>query len=194
MTPEGQVWLGLAAAALSVAAHIPYMAGIVRGTNKPHIFTWVIWTLLTVIAYAAQVAGNGGPGAWSTGATIVMCVIITALAWRRGERDIARSDWVMFGAGLAALPVWLATQNPLGSVLIVTAIDALAFGPTIRKSWHKPHQENTTMYGVNILRHVLALAALSRFSLVTALYPAMLLAMNTGTYAMLKIRRLRLGL
>ena len=188
---DWKIWLGAIAALMSVGAHVPYMSGIVHGTNKPHIFTWIIWTLLTAIAYVAQLVGHAGAGAWSTGMTIIMCVIITAMAAKSGERDITKSDWIMFLSGVATIPVWLLTSDPLYAVLMITAIDALAFGPTFRKSWQRPHQENTTMYGINIVRHAVAIAAIANISVITTLYPVMLLVMNAGMYIMLKYRRLQ---
>jgi hypothetical protein len=186
---ELKTLLGLAAVLMTVVAHVPYLVTTLKGTNKPHIFTWIIWTLLTFIAFAAQVADNAGPGAWSTGMTGIICVIITFAALRTGEWDITRLDWVMFLAGLAAIPAWLLTSDPLWSVLIVVGIDCAAFGPTYRKSWHKPFEENSFMYGFNIPRHVMAISALQTVSLTTALYPAALLLMNVIMYVMLKLRR-----
>lgn len=191
MSADLKILLGIMAALLSIAAHVPYTRALLKGTNKPHIFTWIIWTVLTCIACAAQIAGNAGPGAWSTAVTVLMCLIITALTFRHGSRDITRSDWCMFIGGLAAIPVWMLTSNPLWAVLIVTAIDALAFAPTWRKSWSKPYEEEISMYGVNVVRHMIAITALSQYALVTALYPAMLLIMNAGMYAMLRARRAR---
>ncbi|MCB1538025.1 MAG: hypothetical protein H6865_02580 [Rhodospirillales bacterium] len=182
-------WFGALAALLAVLAHVPYFIAILRGTNRPHIFTWIIWTLLTVIAASAQIVGAAGPGAWSTVVTAFMCVAITAATVKKGERDITRADWLMFAAGTAALPVWMLTSDPLWAVVIVTVIDALAFGPTIRKSWRRPDQENITMYAVNLVRHCLAIAAIAQYSLVTTLYPAMLLAMNMVMFVMLTSRR-----
>ena len=185
--------LGLAAVAMTIAAHVPYLLQTLKGTNKPHIFTWVIWSLLTFIAFAAQVTGNAGAGAWVTGVTGVICLIITAAAFmRRGETTITRSDWAMFLTGLAAIPLWMITDDPTWSVLIVVGIDCSAFWPTFRKSWHKPLEENSFMYGFNIPRHMIALSALSQVTLVTALYPAALLAMNIIMYVMLKARRAKL--
>ncbi len=181
--------LGLIAVGMTVWAHLPYFVHTLRGTNKPHVFTWVIWSLLTGIAFAAQVAGQAGPGAWVTGVTGVICVAITIVAFRQGEKDITRSDWIMFIAGLAAIPAWVLTSDPFWSVLIVVGIDACAFWPTFRKSWHKPHEENSFMYGFNIPRHSVALCALETVSPVTALYPATLLVLNVIMYAMLKLRR-----
>jgi hypothetical protein len=184
-----KIILGAVAAIMTFAAHIPYFIAILRGTNKPHMFTWIIWTLLTVIVLAAQITGGAGPGAWSTAVVLIPCVLITALSFRYGEKNITKLDWAMFVAGLAAIPAWVMTSNSLWAVVIVTTIDALAFGPTFRKSWHKPHEENSTMYGVNIVRHSIALAALAAFTPVTALYPAMLVVMNTAMYGMLLARR-----
>jgi len=48
------------------------------------------------------------------------------------------ADWYFFLAALAAIPLWLLTRTPLYSVVVVTVIDALAYVPTFRKSWHRP--------------------------------------------------------
>jgi hypothetical protein len=74
-------------------------------------------------------------------------------------------------------------------MLVVTGIDCAAFWPTFRKSWRAPHHENSFMYGFNIPRHMITIAALQTVSPTTAIYPAALLAMNAIMYAMLKARR-----
>jgi hypothetical protein len=185
--------LGLLAAGMAIWAHVPYFLQTIGGTNKPHVFTWIIWTLLTSIAFAAQVTDGAGPGAWATGMTAVICLVITLATLKHGERDIVKSDWVMFLLGLMAIPFWIVTDNPLWSICIVTAIDCSAFYPTFRKSWLRPYDENTFMYGFNIPRHIVTLAALSHISLVTALYPAALLVMNIIMYVMLKMRRMQVA-
>lgn len=189
MTYDYKVILGLAAVLMTLAAHIPYLMTTLRGTNKPHVFTWVIWSLLTFIAFAAQVEGQAGAGAWVTGATGAISVVIMLASLRKGEKDITRGDWVMFSVGMLAIPAWAATSDPFWSVLIVVVIDCSAFWPTFRKSWRKPHEENSFMYGFNIPRHLISLLALQTVSLITTLYPAALLIMNIIMYVMLKIRR-----
>ena len=185
--------LGALAVAMTIAAHVPYLRATLNGTNKPHIFTWIIWTLLTFIAFAGQVAGHAGPGAWVTGVTGPdLCRHHYCGVAARCEKDITRGDGIMFACGLAAVPLWLTTSDPVWAMMLISAIDASAFMPTIRKSWHRPHQENSFMYGFNLPRHVVALCALRHYSLTTTLYPAMLLAMNAITYMILYIRRYRL--
>lgn len=181
--------LGCIGIVMTVAAHIPYLIETIKGTNKPHIFTWIIWTLLTFIAGAVQYVGNAGPGAWVTIATGLICVVITVVAFKRGEKNITRSDWVMFIAGLVTIPLWVITDSPLWSIILITAIDCSAFYPTFRKSWHKPHEENTFMYGFNIPRHMVSIASIAQLNILTVLYPAALLGMNVVMYVMLKMRR-----
>lgn len=178
---------------MTVWAHIPYLFHTVRGTNKPHIFTWVIWTLLTGIAACAQWAGGAGAGGWVTFFTAAMCVAILLATLRNGEKHITRGDWIMFLAGLAAIPVWALTDNPVWSVWIITLIDLAATYPTFRKSWLRPHEENSFMYGLNIPRHAVGLMAIEIYSVTTTLYPAALLFMNIVMYAMLKMRRMHLA-
>jgi hypothetical protein len=74
-------------------------------------------------------------------------------------------------------------------VWIITLINLAAIYPTFRKSWIKPLEENSFMYGLNVPRHMISLMAIQHYSVTTTLYPAMLVVMNLGMYAMLKLRR-----
>ncbi len=193
MSFDYKIILGAIAVLMTIWAHIPYLIHTLNGSNKPHVFTWVIWTFLTGIVFAVQVSEQAGPGAWATGICSVICLIITIAAFRTGEKNITRSDWVMFIFGLAAIPVWVATDDPLWSVCIVTLIDVSAVGPTFRKSWLRPHEENSFMYGFNIPRHAIGIAALAQISVTTALYSFALLIMNSIMFIMLKGRRIYLA-
>lgn len=178
---------------MTIWAHIPYFITTLKGTNKPHVFCWIIWTLLTGIAFAAQMVEGAGAGAWATGVCSAICLAITIAAAKKGEKEITRSDWVMFLLALAAIPVWVATDDPVWSIWMVAVIDLSALYPTVRKSWKRPHEENSFMYGFNIPRHMVSLAALSHVSTTTALYPFALLLMNLGMFVMLKSRRMYLA-
>ena len=103
-----QLW-GAISVVLACVALIPYLWATMRGGNKPHIFTWIIWTLLTGIAFAIQFLEGAGSGAWSGAVSTVFCVAILLAALRRGEKNITRSDWMVFAAAVAAIPIWLIT-------------------------------------------------------------------------------------
>src|SRR5688572_18215228 len=65
---------------LTIIGYIPYIRGMMNGSNKPHIFTWVIWVIVSGIAFVAQLHDHGGPGAWVTGFICFMCLMTSLLA------------------------------------------------------------------------------------------------------------------
>ncbi len=189
MELDFKVLMGLAAVAMGFAGYVPYFTGILKGTTKPHVFSWFIWGLLTAIAFVIQISEHAGPGAWITGVTACVCFAITALALQRGERSITRSDWATFIAALASIPLWLITKDPVYSVLLITVIDALGFYPTFRKTWHKPWEEALIAHFMSGLKWVFAIAALEQMNFNTAFYPLSLVFMNNAFVAMALWRR-----
>lgn len=162
---------------LTTVGYIPYLWGIVKGSNKPHIFTWIIWVIVAAIAFFAQLSEHAGPGTWVTGFIGLMCALVSVLAFKSGAKNVARSDIIMFIGALAAIPVWVLTNDPLWSVIIVTIINSMAFYPTFRKTWARPHEEHITVYALNVPRQILTIAALTQYSVTTVLYPASIIVM-----------------
>lgn len=182
--------IGLITVILAFAGHTPYVIDTYRKKTTPHIFTWLIWSFVSSIAFLGQVAKGGGPGSWSTGVTTVVIILVTLLTLRNKKTDITLSDKILFGFALVAIIPWYFTKDPTLSVIIATIIDACAFIPTIRKTLRNPKSETFTTYALNILRHTLSLVALSKYNVATVLYPAYLLCMNSlMTYIMLSAKK-----
>ena len=186
MTPE---LFGTLSTFLAIVAYVPYFLSMVRGSTRPHVFSWVLWTLLTWIIFAAQAAAGAGPAAWSTGVTALFCIAITAAALRYGEKNITRTDWAALTAGLFTIPLWVWTKDPTASAVLATAVDLVAFYPTFRKSWHKPREEMVFAHSVSLIKHALCLPALVTVSLATTVYPAALLVANIALVSMIIMRR-----
>jgi hypothetical protein len=47
---------------LTLAAFIPYIVSVLKGAVRPHVFSWVIWGITTVVVFLAQVEAKGGVG------------------------------------------------------------------------------------------------------------------------------------
>ena len=186
---EYKILLGLAAAGVGIAAYAYYFRGILAGKTKPHVFTWLIWSLITSIVFAAQVQKGAGPGAWVTGVTALCTFLVAAIACKSGRKDIRLLDWFCLAGALLGLGLWITTNDPLSAVVTVTLVDAIAFLPTFRKAYHKPLEENATAFALNSLKFVFGLAALESYSLATWLYPASLVLTNGAFALMLLLRR-----
>ncbi len=172
MSFDPKILLATAAIFLVMLSYLPYLVAIFRGSNKPHMFSWLIWMLVTIVVTAAQLHEGAGPATLITATTCILCTLITWLAWRQGEKNLTRSDGVMLLVSLAAIPVWIWTSDPFWSVVIVTAINTAAYYPTFRKAWDKPFEEHILMYAINIPRHMLTIAATEVYSLTNIMYPA----------------------
>lgn len=187
--PDYKIILALLATLIGLIGYIPYFRDIFKGTTKPHVFSWFIWSLLTGIAFAAQVVEGAGPGAWVTGFTAVVCSAVAVLAFSKGEKEITKSDWVCLVLALLGIALWLVTDNPLTAVIVVTITDALAFIPTFRKTYFKPHEETLTEYALAAVKFFISIIALESLTLSTWLYPASLVIMNGAFVVMALIRR-----
>lgn len=181
--------IGTIAVVLTFLAYIPYYRDILRGKTHPHIYSWSLWGLLTILLVALQIKGGAGPASWVTAAAGVLCIGVVILSLKNGKRDITASDTVTALLSLIAIGFWLLADQPVISLIFVIAADMLAFIPTIRKSWSKPYTETMSLYVTNAIRFSLALAAIETYTFLSASW-IMVWAVGNGLFAlMLVIRR-----
>ena len=186
ISKEMMGWISLIVA---VVSYVPYMVSIARGKTKPHAFSWIVWTIVLGITFAAQYADNAGPGAWATGVSAAICLPICIMALIWGERNITLGDWASFFSSLLAIPIWIMTKDALWAVILVTFIDAVAYYPTLRKSWDKPNDELIFKYLVTVAKFVFALLALDKISVITTLYPVVSIILEAAVVFVLAFRR-----
>jgi hypothetical protein len=141
------------------------------------------------IAFCAQLYDQAGAGSWATGLSAAFCLGIGVVAPFRGEKHITRGDWIAFITTSLAIPLWVVTSHPLWSVLLVTAIDAIAYYPTFRKSYAKPDEELVSKYVLTVIRYVFSLLALERYTVVTSVYQLVSIVMEASIVIMLLWRR-----
>ena len=154
-------FIGLVTVALAFIGLIPYIIDIFRNKTKPHIFTWVVWALVTFLAFLAQWQKGAGAGSWTTGVTGILTIFIAIISFKKGSRDITSSDKVIFITALIAIIPWFLTKDPTFSVIILTIINSLAFIPTFRKTIKDPKSETFSSYVIHFIRHSLSITALA---------------------------------
>ncbi len=187
--------------ALTVTANIMvvfsaawYLRGVYLGKTVPHLFSWLVWSIINMIGFAAQLTGGGGIGSWVLGVSTLFTLSVTAAALFRGEKNITRSDQISLASALAAIALWAATDNPLWSVILISVIDCFGFYPTFRKSWQRPHDEPLFVYLLSAIRFMLGIAALEVHSVTTVLFPATIAAANLAFVVMAAWRRRQIAL
>lgn len=187
--PVVREWIALISSVLTVYSYVPYFWGIYKKQVKPHLFTWFIWGLLTAIAFVIQLDEGGGIGSFVTAVMALCCVTIAALSIRCGEKQITSSDWAALAVSLAIIPLWIFADEALYSMLLLVTIDTVAFWPTIRKSWHKPHEESIQSYGIVAFKSAISIFAFEHLNVTIVLLPAVIAVTNVLFIAMLVWRR-----
>jgi len=183
VSPELKLIFTGVSSLVTLVAFAPYIWTIYQGRTRPHAFSWIIWGITTFIVFLAQIEADGGIGAWPTGLSALITFYIAWLALvRRGDTQITRSDWGFFITSLLSIPVWYLSSDPFWAVVILTTVDALGFGPTLRKAYVFPYQENITFFGLFILRNIFGLLALEVWSITNMLFH---LVMTAGCLALI---------
>lgn len=185
--------IGIITVIMTIGIHLPYLIHTIQGKIKPHPFSWFIWSSLMAVAFVAQVIDGAGAGAWMNGATLAIASAIIFFSIRNGFDEITAFDKCIFAMGVLSIPLWILTQDPLASVIVVTTANVIAYIPTFRKAWYKPYEEALYLFAVNVVRHILAVLAIEQYLVTTALFPVSLVFTNASVAFFLIWRRMQLN-
>lgn len=186
--------LSTIAIALTIAAYFPYIRSILQGKTQPHVFSWVIWGFTTLIVFLAQLEDKGGAGAWPIGVSGIITIYVAILAYiKKSDSTITRLDWLFLILAMSSLPLWYVSSHPLWTVMILTAVDVMGFGPTFRKAYVRPFEEQVIFFVIMTARNLISIMALENYSLTTVLFPAVIAGACLTLILMVMFRRWRLA-
>jgi uncharacterized membrane protein YidH (DUF202 family) len=172
------ILLGLAAGVFGLAAYPPYIRDIMGGNTRPARATWLIWSILSVIALGSQLSAGAHWSIIMTIAKTLGAVTVAALALRYGSGGLSRSDVVALVSALCGLGLWLFMSQPLIALLLVIAVDAIGSWMTLRKALRQPESETPATWLLNSVSSLLGLLAVGSWRLTLMIYPAYLLLAN----------------
>jgi hypothetical protein len=158
---------------LTFMAYIPYIRSILNNEIKPHVFSWGIWGVTTLIVFFAQLSDNGGVGAWVIGVSGTLVTAIALLAYfKKSDSSITKIDWLFLFIAIVSLFAWYFSSNALIAVIILTFMNVVGFAPTIRKSYAQPFSEGISFFIILVPRNLISIAALEHYSVTTVFFPA----------------------
>lgn len=189
---NAQTIFAMSASVLSVVSTIPYIVDIFRLKTTPHVYSWLIWTILQTTGVFAMLSGGAGIGVMLVIVSAGQCMFVFFLSLRFGTKNITAFDTFCFFGALAAMCIWFFLHNALLSIIAVSVIDLVAFFPTFRKAYVAPQSETASMYFLGGIACLLALLALSDFNVVTSLYLITVLASDIACAVMIWARRAEL--
>lgn len=183
------ITLGILSLLLAIVSYGLYFRAIFKGSTKPHGITWLIWSALNTLIFYQQLTHDAGPGAWVTGAAAIANFCVFLSSFRYGERNITRFDRLCLLLAGLSITTWIYTIESEISVILASITFIIGFVPTFLKSIHKPNEETTATFGLNSIKFLIALFAMTSFTLTTSLYPAVLFAINAFFAIFLFVRQ-----
>jgi hypothetical protein len=190
MAMEFKLIMGIASIAIGIRACGVYLWQASKaGGIQPHPLSWLLWGIVTVVAFVVQAATGGEAGSRVSALTAAACVLIGLLSLFRHRWRFSLSDWLSLGTGLLLLGYYLSARNLISSAILATAVDIVGYGPTVKKGWFKPYNDSVSSFALNSVKFFPEICALKSYSLTTWLYPATLVLVNEAVAIMLLLRR-----
>ncbi|TSD04868.1 MAG: hypothetical protein Greene07147_893 [Parcubacteria group bacterium Greene0714_7] len=174
---------------LGVLSYIPYIRSMVLRQTTPHPYTWLIWSITTGTAAVGGWYGGGGYGVLLLALWSVLTFLVFLLSFKYGTKNITKGDVTLLVLALLAILVWWQLNAPLLSILMVTAIDAFGYVPTIRKVLEEPWSESLASWFLFTVTALIGLVALAQYNFLTVVYLAMSATLNTIVISICLFRR-----
>lgn len=179
----------IVASILAIIGNLPYLMDVVKGRAKPHPYTWLVWSIVSLTVFFGQIAKGAGIGAIPTGVSEFFTILIFFFSLKYGFKNIQKRDTYFLIIALLGLIPWAITKDPTLSVVIVVSIDLVAFAPTLLKTWKHPDTETPLLYSMNVLRHILILFSLGAYNVATVLHSISMIITNTAMTSFILFRK-----
>ena len=181
--------MGVSSALFTCIGFLYYIRNIHTGKTKPERASWWIWTILMVVAFAAQVAAGATWSLLLTGALLLGNVIIALLSLKHGYGRFKSRDYAALLLTFAGLYLWNITGNPIAALLVIICIDFMGNWLTILKSWRAPYSENVLAWTFTTVGAVFGVLAVGSFNVTRLLFPVYVIIPNVMTISVICYRR-----
>jgi len=184
-----KIFFGIVAVVVGLISYYPYARDLFSGKTKPHIFSWLIWTITQGTAMVAIFYGGGVWGGLELLMGTIFNIAVLIFCLKYGTKNITRGDTVVLIIALLAILVWWQLKMPLLSVMMVTVIDFFGFIPSFRKSYEEPWSETLISWLLFSIANIFSILALSQYNLLTVTYLIMIITANMGVFFICLFRR-----
>ena len=147
-----------------------YLHSVLDWETKPHIYTILLYIIITWIIFYSQITNEAGFGAMYVGITCIFWILIFILSFWYGIKDITTTDKISLVLALWAIPLWMLSWNPVLSVVLLMVVDVFSSYPTMRKTYVDPYSENIYVFVIEFIGLIFSILALTQITFLTAWY------------------------
>ncbi|PIR40356.1 MAG: hypothetical protein COV33_00150 [Candidatus Zambryskibacteria bacterium CG10_big_fil_rev_8_21_14_0_10_34_34] len=162
---------GIIAGIFSFSAYLFYIVAILKGKTKPSRATWFIWAFIGIILAISYRASGAEDTIWVAVSEAIAPTIIALLTIKYGVGGTEKIDIIAFIGALISLILWWIFGTPVVALVTNLAIDFFAAIPTIKKSWHKPDEEDRFAWTLTQIGNLSNLFAIDKIIFAVIIYP-----------------------
>lgn len=160
------------AGVIAVASAAGYAWDTLRGRNRPNRVTWAMWTVVPMIAFAAQLGQGVGLQSVFTfaGGFGPLIVLIASLVNAKAYWRLTSFDLICGLMSVAALVLWAITGKGLLALVLSVVADFFAAVPTIRKSYRVPESETGYPFLFGVVAALITLLTIQEWTLANSAF------------------------
>ena len=181
--------LGVLAGLVGIADTIPYVRDTVRGLTRPHRGTWLIWSVLAIVACLSQRADGASWSLIMAGVQAILTSVIVLLSIRYGEGGLRPAEAIMIALAGAGVIGWIVADEPLIATACVVAADLLGAAMMVPKTYRDPDSETLATFAFASLGGALAAGAVGALDPSLLLYPIYYCLVNGAIAVLIHHRR-----
>jgi len=169
---------GYISGVLSVCCFVPYIWDILKHKTKPERASWLIWSVLGVIAFFSQLNKGATDSLWLTGVQTIGLVLVFLLSLKYGVGGLTKKDMLALGVAFVGLVLWKITQEATIALILVIIIDVAGSLLTISKSYKDPGSETLVTWILSGTSGLFGALAVYKLDWVLLSYPVYLWLIN----------------
>lgn len=165
------------AAIITFIGILIYAIDTLRGKTKPNRVTWVLWTVVPLITFFAQLSEGVGLSSIFALAMALgpLFVVIASFANKNAYWKLTLFDYICGAISLLAIILWVITGDGVIAIVFSIIADFAAGLPTLRKGYTHPESENIVAYVVGIISAIITLLTLQHFDPASTIFAVYIL-------------------
>jgi len=154
-----------------------YAIDTIKGKTKPNRVTWILWTIVPLITFFAQLGKDVGISSIFTLSYALgpLLVVIASFSNKNAYWKLDYFDYLCGSIAILAIALWLITGNGILAIVFSVAADFTAGLPTLRKAFIEPTSESFIAYLLGVLSAIITLLTVQAWNTETVLFPVYIL-------------------
>ena len=107
-----KLFFGILSLIGSIVCFVPYIIDIFKKKTKPHIYTWLIWTIIQTIGVITQIRDGAGYGSLGLAVGTIFVFFIFLLSIKHGTKNISNFDALCLILAAITLLIYVGIKIP----------------------------------------------------------------------------------